>query len=297
MSALIIPMPGNEGIATGVANAGGFDLGAIETRHFPDGETYLRHLTPMVGRSIALVCTLADPDPKLAPLMFAAGAARELGARRVGLIAPYLAYMRQDRRFHDGEAVSARHFAAFLSATVDWLLTVDPHLHRLRRLEDVYAIPAKALHAAPLVAEWIRGAVRNPLLIGPDAESRQWVAEAAAIIGAPFVVAQKTRRGDRNVEVELPDLAPWRGRTPVLIDDVVSSGRSLLELARLLREAGFARPVCAVVHGLFAGDSFARLSAECSMIATANTVPHASNRIDVSGIIAGEAPREAAVDG
>jgi phosphoribosylpyrophosphate synthetase len=116
MSVIVLPLPGNEAMAQSIARAGDFELGQIETRRFPDGETYLRHLSPLKGRSVVLVCTLDHPDAKLVPLLFAANAAREQGARRVGLVAPYLAYMRQDRQFHAGEAVSARLFAAQLSS-------------------------------------------------------------------------------------------------------------------------------------------------------------------------------------
>ena len=88
-------------------------------------------------------------------LLFAADAARQLGARKVGLVAPYLCYMRQDRSFKPGEAVTSRSFAALLSRACDWLVTVDPHLHRYKSLSEIYAIPARALHAGPAIADWI----------------------------------------------------------------------------------------------------------------------------------------------
>lgn len=286
MSVIVLPLPGNEAMAQSIARAGDFELGEIETRRFPDGETYLRHLSPLKGRSVVLVCTLDHPDAKLVPLLFAANAARALGARRVGLVAPYLAYMRQDRQFHPGEAVSARLFAAQLSANVDWLVTVEPHLHRISSLDQVYDIPAKSVHAGPLLAEWIGRAVPNPVVIGPDAESRQWVAAVAGELGAPFSVASKVRLGDREVRIDLPDLKGAQGRTPVIVDDVVSSGRTLLELTGNLRACFDTKPVAAVVHGLFAEEAYARLRSECSAVVSANTVQHASNAIDVSSAVA-----------
>jgi ribose-phosphate pyrophosphokinase len=286
MSVIVLPLPGNEAMAQSIARAGDFELGQIETRRFPDGETYLRHLSPLKGRSVVLVCTLDHPDAKLVPLLFAANAAREQGARRVGLVAPYLAYMRQDRQFHAGEAVSARLFAAQLSANLDWLLTVEPHLHRVTSLGEVYSIPAKSVHAAPLLARWIGKAVPHPVVIGPDAESRQWVAAVAAELGAPFAVAGKTRLGDREVRIDLPDLEAVEGRTPIIVDDVVSSGRTLLELTGLLRRRFDAKPVSAVVHGLFAEEAYAQLRSECSAVVSTNTVKHQSNAIDVSSVLA-----------
>lgn len=285
MSVIVLPMPGNEALAQSISRQGGFEIGQIETRRFPDGETYLRHLAPLKGRSVILVCTLDRPDDKLLPLLFAARAAREQGAQRVGLVAPYLAYMRQDQQFHFGEAVSARLFAAQLSADFDWLVTVEPHLHRIPSLDHVFSIPAVAVQTAPLLAAWIGGAVQDPVIIGPDEESLQWVAAVAELLNAPFGVARKVRLGDRDVRIALPDLQEGRGRTPVVIDDVVSSGQTLLELLELLR-GGFTKPpVGVVVHGLFADQAYAQLCSKSSDLVSTNTVRHESNAIDVSAAI------------
>lgn len=286
MSVVVLPLPGNEAMAQRIAEQSGFDPGRIETRHFPDGETYLRHLSPLSGRSVVLVCTLDHPDAKLVPLLFAARAARDQGARRVGLVAPYLAYMRQDRQFHDGEAVSARLFAAQLSADFDWLVTVEPHLHRISSLNDVFTIPSASIHAAPLLAKWIGKTVKNPVVIGPDQESRPWVAAVAERLNVPFLVADKTRIGDREVRIDLPEVDGAVDRTPVIVDDVVSSGRTLLELTKLLRTRFDKRPVSAVVHGLFFEEAYAQLRSECAAVVSTNTVEHDSNTIDVSGEIA-----------
>ena len=138
-----------------------------------------------------LVCTLDRPDDKFLPLVFAAAAARDLGAHGSALSAPYLAYMRQDRRFQPGEAVTSTYFAKLLSSQIDWLVTVDPHLHRRGSLAEIYSIPTQVMHAAPLISDWIRSEVKMPLLIGPDSESEQWVAAVARDAGAPHVVLQK----------------------------------------------------------------------------------------------------------
>lgn len=286
MTPLIVALPGDEDLGQALAAAGGFELGGIETRKFPDGETYLRHCSDLRGRSVALVCGLHDPDPKLMTLLLAAASARDLGARQVGLVAPYLGYMRQDRRFHPGEARSAVHFAHLLSAAVDWLATIDPHLHRIHRLDEVFSIPTATLHACPLLAAWIGREIKNPLLIGPDAESEQWVAEAARIADAPYVIATKVRLGDRTVKIEIPDLSVWRERTPVLMDDVVSSGQTLLTAAQILRQQGMRQPACTIVHGLFAGDAYANLQACFEPLVSTNTIPHPSNQVDVAPLLA-----------
>src|SRR5690349_18020046 len=140
MMPLVIPLPGNEALATCLSQEIRGELGSLETRAFPDGETYLRLQQDPNNRSIVLVCTLDRPNPKFLPLMFAAATAKELGATKVSLVAPYLCYMRQDKRFHEREAITSTLFAGQLSSAFDELVTVDPHLHRYRRLSEIYSI-------------------------------------------------------------------------------------------------------------------------------------------------------------
>lgn len=221
------------------------------------------------------------------PLLFAASAARQLGASRVGLVAPYLCYLRQDKRFHPGEAITSATFGQALSAEIDWLVTVDPHLHRYGSLDAVYTVPSRVAAAAPAIAKWISANVANPILIGPDSESEQWVATVAQLCGAPYRVLAKQRLGDRSVHITIPDLSGFADRQPVLVDDIASSAQTMIEAARQLRAAGFSPPVCIAVHALFTSDGFARLRDQAAMVATCNAVAHVSNAIDIAPAIAG----------
>lgn len=286
MSRLTLPLPGNETFARLLAAEGSWTMVESETRRFPDGETYFRILSEVKGQAVDLVCTLAAPDDQFLRLVFAADAARRHGAAEVTLVAPYLAYMRQDKVFHPGEAVTSHSFARLLNATFDRIVTVDPHLHRTPSLSALYTIPADSLHAAPVLADWIAANVAAPLLIGPDEESAQWVSDIASRIGAPYAVLRKTRRGDRSVEISMPDLSSHRKRQPVLVDDIASSGRTLIEAARQFPAMGLPRPICAVVHALFAGDAFALLSELAARVVSTDTVAHASNAVSVAPLIA-----------
>jgi ribose-phosphate pyrophosphokinase len=283
----LVPMPGNEGATSALARGIPADLAVPEIRHFPDGELYVRLELDVNSRQVGIVCTLDRPDQKLVSLIFLARLARDLGASRVGIIAPYLAYMRQDRRFQPGEAESSLYFADLLSRAFDWLVTVDPHLHRHNSLAEIYTIPAHAAASAPIVSQWIRTHVAQPALIGPDSESKQWVESVAAQAGAPFVLLAKQRLGDREVRVSVPDPARLEGRTPVLVDDIVSTGRTMIESAKHLRAAGLPAPVCIGIHAVFAEGAYAALQAAgAARIVTTNTIPHVSNGIDVTPILA-----------
>jgi ribose-phosphate pyrophosphokinase len=283
----VVALPGNDALAELVAARIDGDPHRPGLRQFPDGETYVRIDRNLVGRDVVLVCTLDRPNEKMLPLLLLAATARDLGARRLGLVAPYLAYLRQDARFRPGEGMTSAYVARLLSGAVDWLVTVDPHLHRHASLAEIYPIPARALHTAPLVASWLGRHVPDALLIGPDAESAQWVAAVAARASVPWIALEKVRHGDRDVRVSVPAGAPIRGRTPVLIDDIVSTGRSMIAAIAHLGRMGTPAPVCIAVHAVFAEDAHERLlAAGAARVVTCNTIAHPSNGIDATALVA-----------
>ena len=287
MKPLLFVLEAAHDLADSLLQQAGFDSGEIERRQFPDGESYVRLLTPVEGRDVVLLCSLDRPDAKTLPLLFAADVARTLGARSVGIAAPYLAYMRQDMAFKLGEAVTSVTYSHLLSSHFDWLVTVDPHLHRYPRLDTIYSIPAIAASAVAPIAEWIAKNVERPFLIGPDIESEQWVEKIARLAAAPFTVLHKTRQGDREVRIEGTKVPIPDGATPVIVDDIASSARTMIEAVRMLKEKGAQAPLCIAVHALFAGDAFQELlEAGPAIIVSTNTVVHGSNAIDVSAVIA-----------
>jgi len=287
MRSVILPFPDNAETAASLAKRLDAEVGAVTLRRFPDGETYVRIETPVTGRETILVCTLSRPDEKMLPLLLAAATAKDLGATRVGLVAPYLAYMRQDARFQPGEGITSRYVARLLSQAMDWLVTVDPHLHRYRSLSEVYSIPTRAVRAAPLIAQWIRNHVSSPVVVGPDGESAQWAQVVADEAGAPSVVLNKTRRGDRDVEVSFPDAERWKGYTPVVVDDLISTAHTMIETVGHVKRAGLPAPICVAVHAVFAERAYADLvAAGPARVLTCNTVPHASNGLDATDLLA-----------
>lgn len=281
MKPLVLPAPGNVGMATSVADTLSWELGTVSARRFPDGEPYVRIDTPVADRPVVLVCTLHRPMESLLPLLLLAATARDLGASQVGLAAPYLAFMRQDERFHPGEGITARYVAKLLSDAFDWLVTVDPHLHRLDSLDQIFSIPSRSVAAAPSIAAWVREHVESPLLIGPDAESEQWVGAVAREADVPCIVLEKVRTGDRDVSISIPDLASHAGRTPVLVDDIISTAQTMLQTLVHLEAAATPKPLCIGVHGVFAEGAYEALCQRTSHTVTCNTIEHVSNRIDI----------------
>lgn len=286
-SLLILWLPGAEGLAHALARPLGAETAPVASHRFPDGETLVRIDVPVAGRRVLFAARLDRPDDKTLPLLFAADAARELGAAQVGLVAPYLPYMRQDQRFHPGEAITSRSFARVVSASFDALFTVDPHLHRIARLDDIYALRAEVVAAAPAIADWLRREVPRPLLVGPDSESEQWVRDVAARVDAPWTVLAKERRGDRDVQVAWRSQPDWQGRTPVLLDDIISTGHTLMAAAQALLAAGQAAPVCIGVHALFdAAAAEVMQAAGMARVVTCDTIEHPTNAISLAPLLA-----------
>lgn len=272
--------------AARIAAAASMPTACISRHRFPDGELKLR-LPEQLPPRIALLRSLAQPNEKLVELLLAARTARTLGATQLTLIAPYLAYMRQDMAFTPGEAVSQRIVGSFLADLFDAVITVDPHLHRIQTLEEAVPVPrAVVLSGAPLLADLIAQRRPGALLVGPDEESAQWIAQAAARRGFDQAVCRKVRHGDRHVEIAMPDVAV-RGRSVVLLDDVASSGHTLAQAARGLLAAGAASVDVAVTHALFAGDAGPLLwQAGIRQVWSTDCIAHPSNAVSMAPALA-----------
>nr|WP_282098386.1 ribose-phosphate diphosphokinase [Qipengyuania polymorpha] len=279
-----------DSLASDMLAGGLFDEGNVERRRFPDGESYVRLETGVEDRAVVFLCSLDRPDERVMTLLLAAEAAQAQGAQQVGLIAPYLAYMRQDKAFRPGEAVSAPVFAEILSRRFDWLVTLEPHLHRITSLDEIFTIPARAAEATQPIAEWIAAHVERPFLVGPDSESAPWIERIAARLDAPFAVLEKERLGDHEVRIggTLGGLRP--GMTPVVVDDIVSSGGTLATIVERIAQEADRAAVCIAVHALY-GELPAPLASSASLqaLASSDSVPHASNRIGIANPLLAEA--------
>lgn len=287
MPAICFVTPDSEHLA-GAFAAAGFEIGSAEFRKFPDGESHVRLKTSVAGRRVVILSALHDPDKRLMGVLLAAAAAREGGADDVGLVVPYLPYMRQDASFHPGEPVSARHFARILSLAADWIVTLDPHLHRIKTLDELFVpIRSRSLTASSAIADWISASIPDPLIIGPDSESGQWAIPVARQIGAPVLIAEKKRSGDRAVSFDLSGFVQWSDRQPVIVDDIVSTGTTMAVLIRALISMGMAPPVCCCVHPLFTEGAMENLKQSGALrLVSCNTIPHSSNQIEIGGLLA-----------
>ena len=286
MESIFFSLPSNESLTRSLAAKANAEIGSAIIRQFPDHETYIKVISDVREKRVILVCTLNHPDEKLLPLYFLSKTVKELGADSIYLVAPYLAYMRQDKRFQSGEGITSAYFASLLSSFADRLITIDPHLHRRSSLSEIYSIPTTAIHAADTISQWVKINIENPVLIGPDSESEQWVSAIAKKANAPYIILEKIRRSDIDVEVSVPQVAVYKGYTPVLIDDIISTARTMIETIGHLLRAGMSNPVCIGVHGIFAGTAYRDLlAAGVKEVITCNTIMHETNRIGIDDLL------------
>ncbi len=286
--AMVHYFPDARSFALGLARAAGLASAPVRVHIFPDGESLLHVRAPAPPRAV-LVRSLHDPNARIVETLLAADALRRAGARRVTLVAPYLPYMRQDDVFAAGEPVSQRVIGSLLGERFDRVITIEPHLHRARRLGDVVPGRARAISAAPAVAAHLEDA-RGCLLAGPDEESARWTRAIARAAGLPWVVGRKTRTSDHSVRIDFPDLpgaARRAWRRAVIVDDIASSGATLAAAARALRKAGAATVDAIVVHAIFAPGALGRCrAAGIRRVLSTDTIPHATNAIPVAPLVA-----------
>jgi len=265
------------------------DYGALITDKFPDGETYLKLPFSVEGKKVIIVEGMhPNPNEILIETIFAARTAKELGATEVVLVAPYLAYLRQDKRFHPLECWSNRIISAILHFA-DRIIAIDPHIQRITDLQSIFKIPAKQITANALIAEYIQKNIKEPVILGPDEESYQWAEKIAERIHVEVTVLRKKRYTSRHVTIKLKTDINLKGRNVVIVDDIISSGHTMIEVIKQAKKMKAKTITCLAVHGIFAENALVKLKkAGATSIITTNTVLNKTSKIDVSSIIADE---------
>lgn len=262
-----------------LATALGWPLNIIESHRFPDEEIKLK-LPTRLPTQVVICQSLDHPNEKLLALLLAAKTLRAYGVQELTLVAPYICYMRQDMAFQPGESISQRIIGQYLADLFDNIITVDPHLHRIQRLED--AIPAKrvlCLTAASLLGAFLAERKERLLILGPDSESLQWVQALATPYGWQHAVCSKKRQGDEKVVITLPEL-DFNGASVVLVDDMASSGTTLSVAVAQCLARGASRVDVLVTHALFVHDAMERIAlAGAQQIWSTDSITHATNRI------------------
>lgn len=253
---------------------------------FPDNELRIKFDAGLKNKNVVLVQSFyKNISDCIIEVILAAETAKQLGAKKVVLVAPYFPYMRQDKRFHEGESVSQRVIAGLIGKYFDAVYMVDPHLHRKNKLENIFTIKAKKLTANSLIAEYIRKNISNPIIIGPDEESYKWARNVAEMLGVEYRILEKKRYSSYHVEVRLNKKIDLKGKNAVIVDDIISTGHTILETAKILKKLGASKIYCICVHGIFVNDALKKLKKAGIKVISTNTIPNKAAKIDVSGVV------------
>ena len=269
-----------------LATALNVQMQQVTLHRFPDGESLLRLPTDL-PEHLVICRSLNQPNDKLIELLLCAKTARKQGVKRLTLVVPYLCYMRQDIANQPGEAVSQRIIGQMLAELFDDVITVDPHLHRISKLNQAIPIAnAISLSATEEITQFLQQKFDHAVLLGPDSESEQWVAAIAKKIGFEYSVAEKIRLGDTQVKMTLAE-HDFQHKTVVIIDDMASTGRTLARATALVQEAGAAKVYAVITHPLFCGDAEAHImQAGVQEIWSTDTIAHASACIYLDKLLA-----------
>jgi len=251
-------------VAVQLARLLGAELGGVEVQRFPDGETYVRVLSDVAGRRVVYVNSLQrEPNESLVETLLTLDALRDLGASEVHAVIPYMAYARQDERFKPGEAVSIATLAKLFRAVgPDSVYTVDMHLHRISDPAALFGARFRNITGVRELAKYVRAhhaeRVRGGVVVGPDEEAEQWARTMAEELGLEYAVLEKRRLSPTEVRIEARG-ADVRGRPVVIVDDIISTGGTIVEAVRVLRGMGCGEVIVACVHPLLVGRAYQRL--------------------------------------
>lgn len=283
----VIAVPSSEDLAYGICDRIGGDFVRASVRTFPDGESKVT-LGGMASeeRSVVVQSSCPPVDTNLIQLLSLIAKAKERSAA-VTAVVPYMGYARQDREFLPGEVVTMRVLGRlFAGAGASNAVTVD--VHSAAGLEQ-FALSTKNVSAVPALAEHFRERdLKNPIAVSPDLGGKDRAREFGKAAGIEHTALEKSRdRGTGAVRITTKNASEVRGRDVVLIDDMISTGGSIVKATQFLRKHGCLRVSAACTHALMVGGAEEKMrEAGVSEIVSTNTIPGGTSVVDVSGIIA-----------
>jgi len=250
-------------------------------KRFPDDEFYVRVLDDIAGEDVLIVQT-AYPDPKIIELLLMQDAVHDAGAKKITVVLPYFGYSRQDKRFEEGEAISARAVAQHVSMHADCVITVDPHKAHILKF---FSVPAYSCSAVSTIAQYLKE--KNiDFVLAPDEGAKERAKEAAALIDCEYDYLEKTRIDETTVKIT-PKKLDARGKHVAIIDDIISTGGTMANSIKELKKQGAKTVSVACTHGLFVGGAKEKLLiADCDEIISTDTIETEFSKISAADCIA-----------
>jgi len=247
----------NKKLAAKIAEKLGLELSPIEIFLFPDGEKRIRIQEKVLDEDCVIVQSASTPpDENYMELFIAIDALKRSGAKSVKAFIPYLGYQRQDHVFRDGEAVSLEVIAEILK-TVGATEVYSFDLHS-PKIPEVFSIPLHSLSALPVFAEKIRKdfSLEKIVLVSPDMGGMRRIKEISETLGNLPIAAVTKNRDLASGEINDSDMeGDVRGKIALMVDDMISTGTTMVDAAEILIESGATKVVALATHPVFAKDA------------------------------------------
>jgi ribose-phosphate pyrophosphokinase len=279
----VVTGPGSIDLADKIARRLGADLAVASLRIFSDGESSIKLGT--VGKNCIIVQSTNPPtDTHLIQLLMMAKKCTDDGAQDICAVIPYLGYARQDRAFLDGEVVSISLVAKlFESMGLKHVITVDIH----SELAMSYFGSIQNVSSVPLLADYAsKMRLHDPIAVSPDSGGTNRAKEFARHLNIDVLVLKKSRHrmtGDVTVEESLDNNIDISKRDAIVIDDIISSGGSLIKAAEVLNKKGVGKIYAMCAHALLINDAAQKIkSAGVEDIVSTNSVPSQYSKVDLS---------------
>ncbi len=254
----------------------------IEIKKFPDGEKYVRVLGS--ADEVTVVSSTSFPqDERIVELLLIGDALKEKGVERLCAVVPYFGYSRQDRVSKEGEPVSVRAVMRTLGIYYDELYVFDIHNPKTLKF-----FPGKAvnLSSARAIAEYFREKLGEGIVLAPDKGARERAKAVAEKLGLEFSHFEKRRISPTEVEIRPADV-DVKGKNVLIVDDIISTGGTMIKAAKLLREMGSKKVFVSATHGVFAEGAIERVEKAVDELAVTNTIPTPVSKISVVPDIVG----------
>jgi len=256
-----------------------------KTRVFPDGESKIT-FGRIPKNSIVLVVQSTYPpvDTNLLQALSIISQVRKVSSKIYAII-PYMGYARQDRQFLSGEVVTMSIIARMIQAAgAKKVVAVDIHS---KTALNHFKIPKENVSAIPELAKYFKKMkLKNALVVSPDMGGSLRAKKFASLLNIDFIALKKSRnRNTGKVQIH-SSKADVRGKDLILVDDIISTGGSIIKAAQFLKRQKCKRLFVACTHGLFIGDALRKMKkAGVSQIISTNTIPRSTSKVDVSGVI------------
>ena len=268
----------NRPLASAICDYLGIELGDATVDEFADGETFVKINENIRGSDIFIVQPTFAPANNLMELLVMIDAVRRASARRVTAVIPYFGFQRQDRKDQPRVPITAKLVANLITtAGADRVMTMDLHSAQIQGFFD---IPFDHLYAAPVLVDYfLRLRIPNTVVVAPDIGSVKMARAYAKRLSASLAIVDKRRPRPDAVEM-MNVIGEVEGKNVVIFDDIISTGSTLVEAARALREAGAGEIYAACTHGVLCGDARERImDSDVKELILTDSIPHDSESL------------------